>query len=108
MVLWEPMHGHQSRARPTLTYLDVLKKDAGAQSTNRCMENRDDLKGRWRARLRTTFLDRMVDLCFLFIVGKQLKNVLKYGFLSFYEDRIIFRSHTTIRDIRIRPSEARP
>ncbi|CAK6966806.1 Hypothetical predicted protein [Scomber scombrus] len=34
-----------------LTYVDVLKKDAGAQSTNelaRCMENRDDRKQRWK------------------------------------------------------------
>ena len=57
LVLWEPTHGHRSRGRPTLTYVDVLKKDAGAQSTNelaRCMENRDDWKQRWRARLRTT------------------------------------------------------
>ena len=33
---------HRSRGRPTPTYVDVLKKDAGAESTNelaRCMEN---------------------------------------------------------------------
>ena len=57
LVLWEPAHGHRSRGRPTPTYVDVLKKDAGAESTNelaRCMENRDDWKRRWRARLRTT------------------------------------------------------
>ena len=57
LVLWDPTHGHRSRGRPTLTYVDVLKSDAGAQSTNelaRCMENRDDWKRRWRARLRTT------------------------------------------------------
>ena len=56
LVLWEPTHGHRSRGRPRLTFVDVLK-DAGAQSTNelaRCMENRDDWKQRWRARLRTT------------------------------------------------------
>ena len=34
LVLWEPTHG-----RPTLTYVDVLKKDAEAQST-------DELAGR--------------------------------------------------------------
>ena len=57
LVLWEPTHGHRSRGRPTLTYVDVLKKDAGAQSTNElagCMENRDDWRRRWKARLRTT------------------------------------------------------
>ena len=57
LVLWEPTHGHRSRGRPTLTYVDVLKRDAGAQSTSElagCMENRDDWKRRWKARLRTT------------------------------------------------------
>ena len=57
LVLWEPTHGHRSRGRPALTYVDILKKDAGAQSTMelaRCMENRDDWKQRWKARLRTT------------------------------------------------------
>ena len=57
LVLWEPTHGHRSQVRPALTYVDVLKKDAGAQSTAElagCMENRDDWKQRWRARLRTT------------------------------------------------------
>ena len=57
LVLWEPTHGRRSRGRPTLTYVDVHKKDAGAQSTDElagCMENRDDWKQRWRARLRTT------------------------------------------------------
>ena len=47
VVLWEPTHGHWSRGRPTLTYVDVLKNDTGAQSTHelaRCMENRDDWK----------------------------------------------------------------
>ena len=57
LVLWEPSHGHLSRGCPTLTYVDVLKKDAGVQSTSElagCMENRDDWKQRWKARLRTT------------------------------------------------------
>ena len=57
LVLWEPTHGHRSRGRPTITYVDVLKKDAGAQSTSElagCMENRDDWKRRWKACLRTT------------------------------------------------------
>ena len=57
LVLWEPTHGYRSRGRPTLTYVDVLKRDAGAQSTSElagCMENRDDWKRRWKARLRTT------------------------------------------------------
>ena len=57
LVLWEPSHGRRSRGRPTLTYVDVLKKDAGAKSTKelaKCMENRDDWRLRWKARLRTT------------------------------------------------------
>ena len=57
LVLWEPTHGRRSRGRPTLTYVDILKKDAGAQSTKElagCMKNRDDWKRRWKARLRTT------------------------------------------------------
>merc|ERR1712082_299075 len=29
LVLWEPTHGHRSRGRPTWTYVDILKKDAG-------------------------------------------------------------------------------
>ena len=57
LVLWEPTHGHRSTGRPTSTYVDVLKKDSGAESTNelaRCMENRDDWRRPWRARLRMT------------------------------------------------------
>ena len=57
LVLWEPTHGHRSRGRPTLTYVDVLKMDTGVQSTSElagCMANRDDWKRRWKARLRTT------------------------------------------------------
>ena len=56
LVLWEPTHGHRSRGRPTSTYVDVLRKDAGAESTKeltRCMENRDDWRRRWKAGLRT-------------------------------------------------------
>lgn len=53
------LHGEiWSQERPTLTEVDILKKDAaGAQSTNElgiCVENQDDWKQRWRARLRTT------------------------------------------------------
>ncbi len=57
LVLWEPSRGCRLRGRPTLTYVDILKKDAGVQSTSeleRCMENREDWKQRWKARLRTT------------------------------------------------------
>ena len=57
LVLWEPKHGKRSLGRPAITYVDVLKEDVGTQNTNelaRCMENRDDWKQRWRARLRTT------------------------------------------------------
>ena len=49
LVMLEPTHGHQLRlrGRPTLTYVDVLKEDTGAQSTSElagCMENMDDWK----------------------------------------------------------------
>ena len=57
LVLWEPTHGHRSRGRPALTYVDILKKDAGAQSTKelaRRMENRDHWKQRRKARPTTT------------------------------------------------------
>ena len=57
LVLWEPTHGRRSRGRPTPTYVNVLKKDARVQSTNElagCMENRNDWKQRWKARLWTT------------------------------------------------------
>ncbi|CAM4576982.1 unnamed protein product [Leuciscus chuanchicus] len=43
--------GHCRRHRE----LDILKRDAGAKGTNelaRCMENRDDWRQRWKARLR--------------------------------------------------------
>ena len=74
LVLWEPTHGHRSRGRPAPTYVDLLKDDvlpkddAGTPGTRqtrtrqtldtsvlaRCMENRDDWRKRWKARLRTT------------------------------------------------------
>ena len=54
LVLWEPTHGHRSQGRPTLTYVDVLKKDAGAHELATCMENRDNWRRQWKARLRTT------------------------------------------------------
>ena len=40
LVLWEPTHGYRSRGRSTQTYVDVVKKDAGVESTGeltRCM-----------------------------------------------------------------------
>lgn len=59
LVLWEPTRGHRSRGRPTPTvpFVDVIKKVAGAESTNelaRRMENRDDCRRGWRARPRMT------------------------------------------------------
>lgn len=42
LILWEPTHGHRLRGRPTPTFVDVLKRDAGAECTKelaRCMEN---------------------------------------------------------------------
>ncbi|KAJ8338626.1 hypothetical protein SKAU_G00354120 [Synaphobranchus kaupii] len=57
LVLWEPTHGHRSRGRPTLTYVDVLRKDVGAETTEElagCMEDRENWKHRWRTRLTMT------------------------------------------------------
>ena len=57
LVLWEPLHGHRSRGRPTATYVDVLKKDAGAETAGElagCMVDRAGWRHRWKARLRTT------------------------------------------------------
>ena len=51
LVLWEPMCGHRSRGRSALMYVDVLKKDAGAESSSElagCMENRNDWRLRWK------------------------------------------------------------
>ena len=51
LVLWEPTRGHRSRGRSALTYVDVLKKDAGAESSSElagCMENREDWRLRWK------------------------------------------------------------
>ena len=57
LVLWEPTHGHRSRGRPTPTYVDVLKRDVGAETAGElagCMEDRVNWRLRWKARLRTT------------------------------------------------------
>lgn len=47
LELCELMHGQGSRGHPTLTYVDILKKDAEPQSTNElamCTGNREDWK----------------------------------------------------------------
>ena len=57
LVLWEPTHGRRLRGHPTLTYVDVLKQDAGANNSQElagCMEDWQDWNLRWKARLRTT------------------------------------------------------
>ena len=57
LVLWEPKHGHRLRGGHTLTYVDVLRKDAGVTNTQElagCMEDREDWNLRWNTRLRTT------------------------------------------------------
>ena len=49
--LWEATRGHRSRGRSALTYVDVLKKYAGAESSSElagCMENREDWRLRWK------------------------------------------------------------
>ena len=56
LVLWEPNEGRRHPGRQTLTYVDVLKKDAGVSSPQElagCMDEREDWKLRWKARLRT-------------------------------------------------------
>ena len=59
LVLWEPKHGHRSRGRPTPTYVDLLRKDLGlpkeseASEIASCMENRDEWRKLWNARLWT-------------------------------------------------------
>ena len=43
LVLWEPQHGHATRGRPHMTYLDNLKEDTGLKSVGeiaQLMENR--------------------------------------------------------------------
>ena len=55
VILWDPVHGHQNRGRPTKTYLDTLMADAGVQNIGElktCMEDRDEWRIRIRARLR--------------------------------------------------------
>ena len=57
LVLWEPKHGHRLPGGHTLTYVDVLRKDAGVNSSQElagCMEDREDWNLRWKTRLRTT------------------------------------------------------
>ena len=33
LILWEPTHGRASRDRPALSYVEVLKSDAGVTYT---------------------------------------------------------------------------
>ena len=52
LVLWEPTHGHKGRGRPRTDYIDVLKRDTGAQNTSELatlMEDRDV----WRSHVRS-------------------------------------------------------
>ena len=44
LVLWEPTQGHRSRGRPTLTYIDVLRRDIG-------LNNLGEIKGLMNDRL---------------------------------------------------------
>ena len=57
LVLWEPKHGRRLPGGHTLTYVDVLRKDAGVTNSQElagCMEDRVDWNLRWNTRLRTT------------------------------------------------------
>jgi len=42
-ILWEPLHGHRTRGRPALTYIDTLERDSGIgrRELPGCMERRD-------------------------------------------------------------------
>ncbi|KAJ8347957.1 hypothetical protein SKAU_G00265460 [Synaphobranchus kaupii] len=68
LVLWEPSPGlgRRSRGRPTPTFVDILKKDVGAETTGEiagCMEDRVGWRRRWEAHLRTTpMITALVDM----------------------------------------------
>ena len=60
LVLWEPTpgQGRMSQGGVMKTFVDTLKKDKNAETTEeiaRCMENRDDWRERWKVRLWTTW-----------------------------------------------------
>ena len=55
LILWEPTHGQTQRGRQKMTYVQVLRRDAGVEIAGKlavCMCNRDDWRIRTRARLR--------------------------------------------------------
>lgn len=35
LLLWEPTHGGRGRGRPQTTYVDVLKRDTGASTSEK-------------------------------------------------------------------------
>jgi hypothetical protein len=46
LILWDTCHGHQQRGRQKMTYIDVLRCDANAQTSSElesCMKNREEL-----------------------------------------------------------------
>ena len=54
LVLWEPLHGHVSRRRKPVDYIDLIKRDTGIELTEHlqhAMNDRDSSK----------MLDRKVD-----------------------------------------------
>ena len=57
LVLWEPKHGHKGRGRPRTDFVEVLKRDTGAQNTKELATMMDD-RSIWRShvlsRLRAT------------------------------------------------------
>ena len=42
LVLWEPNHGKRSLGRPCITFVDVLLKDTGLDSTTELKALMDD------------------------------------------------------------------
>jgi len=57
VVLWEPTHGTKKRGRQKMTYIGVLKKDTGAETTSELaalMQDRISWNRHARARLRAT------------------------------------------------------
>lgn len=52
LILWEPTHGQKGRGRPRIDFVEVLKRDTGAQNTSELatmMEERDV----WRSLVRS-------------------------------------------------------
>ena len=57
LVLWEPTHGVKLRGKQRRSYVGVLRRDAGAETTTElaaCIKDREDWRRRRGSRLRVT------------------------------------------------------